>query len=294
MNEKSGVAINKKTIIFLHVCFWAVLFLSPMTLLHRDEPFNLMKYAMVCLSPLSLMVVFYVNYLWLVPQYFFGRERRTYWIVNLVMMIVIGVSIHYWMSFTHFMFATDAHPHPHLSLLHDLLFNIYALTAIDTERAQNAIQQLSKLLRHLLYDNQEQLVDLEKEVQFLESYINLMRIRLPQNVEVTFAYDPPSKPLMVAPLLAVSLVENAFKHGISPTEPSFVHIKIAAGDMMVTCDIENSNHPKSENDRSGHGIGLQQVQRRLDLSYPGRYEWTHGPSPDGKTYHSHLKVYFVP
>jgi sensor histidine kinase YesM len=92
------------------------------------------------------------------------------------------------------------------------------------------------------------------------------------------------------PLIGVSLIENAFKHGISPTEPSFIHIRIAGEASRVIYDIENSNHPKTENDHSGHGIGLQQVQHRLDLSYPNRYEWTHGVSDDGKVYKSTIKL----
>ncbi len=346
--------MNKRTIILLHIAVWAMMFLSPLTLMHRGETFNLLKYAMVCVSPLALMVVFYINYLWLVPTFLFGKDRRVYWLVNLVMMAAIGIPVHYWLLFTHSLFDAPGHPLHPWTWVEDMVFimrdsfnvavmaavataialvqrvhhseearleaeaarteaelknlrsqinphfllntlnNIYALTAIDTERAQDAIRQLSKLLRHLLYENQEQFVDFDKEVQFIESYINLMRIRLPQNVDVSFTYEPPSKPLRVAPLLAISLVENAFKHGVSPTEPSFVHIRIDIDDSVAVYDIENSNHPKTEKDRSGHGIGLQQVQHRLDLCYPGRYEWTYGPSPDGSTYRSVIRLNIPP
>lgn len=179
---------------------------------------------------------------------------------------------------------------PHFLL--NTLNNIYALTAIDSGRAQDAIQKLSQLLRHLLYDNQEQFVDLDREVEFLKSYTDLMRIRLPENVEVTFDYKPLGTPVRVAPLLAVSLVENAFKHGISPTLPSFIHIRITTDEKCVVCDIENSYYPKAENDRSGHGIGLQQVQRRLNLAYSGKYFWTHGVSDDGQSYRSTMTIYY--
>lgn len=178
---------------------------------------------------------------------------------------------------------------PHFLL--NTLNNIYALTAIDSERAQEAIQQLSKLLRHMLYENQQQEVALSEEVQFLENYVSLMRIRLPQSVDVTFTSHSSLVTSKVAPLLFISLVENAFKHGISPTEPSFVHISIEADEHQVVCDIQNSNHPKTSQDRSGHGIGLQQVQRRLDLAYPGRYQWEKGPSADGQTYRSRIVIH---
>ncbi|MBR0264149.1 MAG: sensor histidine kinase [Prevotella sp.] len=177
---------------------------------------------------------------------------------------------------------------PHFLL--NTLNNIYALTAIDTDRAQNAIQQLSKLLRHMLYDNQEAEVPLKDEITFLDNYINLMKIRLPKTVDVQFLRDVQNPDIRVAPLMFISLVENAFKHGISPTEPSFVHITLTQKGNDLSVTIENSNYPKSEDDRSGHGIGLQQVQRRLDLSYYNRYEWTQNVSDDGTIYSSNIKI----
>ena len=177
---------------------------------------------------------------------------------------------------------------PHFLL--NTLNNIYALTAIDQERAQDAIQQLSKMLRHMLYDNQESSVALSDELQFLENYISLMKIRLSANVDVTFTYNVEVPGVRIAPLIFISLIENAFKHGVSPTEQSFVHIEINATDHDINCRIENSNHPKSNQDRSGHGIGLNQVQRRLDLAYPNRYVWEKGLSDDGTLYSSNIKI----
>ena len=177
---------------------------------------------------------------------------------------------------------------PHFLL--NPLNNIYALTAIDYTRAQSAIQQLSNMLRHLLYDNQEQLVSLADEVQFIENYINLMKIRLPQSVDVKLEKDIEDPHTKVAPLLFISLVENAFKHGISSTEPSFIHMSMTQKGNSLCVVIENSNFPKSETDRSGHGIGLQQVQRRLDLAYYECYEWTKGVSDDGTVYSSKIKI----
>ena len=177
---------------------------------------------------------------------------------------------------------------PHFLL--NTLNNIYALTAIDSERAQSAIEQLSKLLRHMLYDNQSSEVPLKDEVQFLENYINLMKIRLPKTVDVSFVCDMQNPEIRVAPLVFISLIENAFKHGISPTEPSFIHIVLTQRDKDLCVNIENSNYPKTEDDRSGHGIGLEQVQRRLDLAYYARYEWNQNVSDDGTVYSSIIKI----
>jgi len=177
---------------------------------------------------------------------------------------------------------------PHFLL--NTLNNIYALTAINQERAQDAIQQLSKMLRHMLYDNQESSVALNDELQFLENYISLMKIRLSANVDVKFTHNVEVPGVRIAPLIFISLVENAFKHGISPTDHSFVHIDISATDHDINCRIENSNHPKSNQDRSGHGIGLNQVQRRLDLAYPNRYKWVKGTNEDGTIYTSAIHI----
>ena len=168
---------------------------------------------------------------------------------------------------------------PHFLL--NTLNNIYALTAFDAPKAQQAIQELSRMLRHILYDYQQPTVTISDEVEFLQNYVNLMRIRMSDSVNVQFQTSIANPQQEVAPMLFISLVENAFKHGVSPSEPSFIHILIESTDNQIICDIKNSNHPKAASDHSGHGIGLEQVQRRLDLSYPDHYEWQYGPTADG-------------
>ena len=178
---------------------------------------------------------------------------------------------------------------PHFLL--NTLNNIYALTAFDTEKAQKAIMELSKMLRHMLYDNQQNMVNLKEEIQFIGNYVNLMKLRLPQNVEVRFHSNYPEPcNIQVAPLIFISLVENAFKHGVSPTEKSFIDISISAEKDLLTCEIKNSNYPKTQQDRSGHGIGLQQVERRLNLSYPQRHTWKKGITDNGKQYYSKIEI----
>ena len=146
------------------------------------------------------------------------------------------------------------------------------------------------MLRHILYDYQQPTVPLKDEVEFLQNYVNLMRIRLPQNVDIKFQHAIRTSQIDIAPMIFISLVENAFKHGVSPTEPSFIHINIDADEHQITCEITNSNHPKAADDHSGHGIGLQQVQRRLELAYFKHYTWEKGPSADGKEYRAHIQI----
>ena len=178
---------------------------------------------------------------------------------------------------------------PHFLL--NTLNNIYALIAFDTDKAQTAVQELSRLLRHVLYDNQQNFVTLGKEMDFIKNYIALMRIRLSANVTVETRFDiRPDSPTEIAPLIFISLRENAFKHGISPTESSHIRIYFSESAHEVRCEIANSYHPKNEADKSGSGIGLEQVLKRLELTYPGRYAWQHGVSEDGKEYKSVLVI----
>ncbi len=179
---------------------------------------------------------------------------------------------------------------PHFLL--NTLNNIYALTAFNQEKAQKAILELSGMLRHILYDNQQKYVNLADEIAFIQSYINLMKIRLPASAEINVDVRlPDSGNIFVAPLIFISLIENAFKHGIAATGKSFIHVKIEATKEKIVCNIENSNHPKQETDRSGHGIGLEQVTKRLELSYPGCYSWEKGLKENNTIYFSKIIIY---
>ena len=118
-----------------------------------------------------------------------------------------------------------------------------------------------------------------------------MRIRLSANVQMSTQFDiRPNCQTLIAPLIFISLIENAFKHGISPTEASFIHIHISENDQEVICEIRNSNFPKEVWDKSGSGVGLEQVSRRLEILYPGAYTWSKGTSRDGKCYESKLSI----
>ena len=301
--------MNKHIAGMCHIALWAFLFLSPLTY-WRGTGFNGLHYLMTCMQPLFLMIVFYLNYLVLAPKFFVEGKHRYDLLINVVLLTVLGVTLHYWMQYTNEMFNTtdqklkDAEAaraqaelknlrnqiNPHFLL--NTLNNIYALTAISAERAQEAIMELSKMLRHMLYEYQEPTVPLKEEVDFIRNYVSLMKLRMPAGVDVKFEINCNECNLRISPMLIISLVENAFKHGISPTEPSFVHIQvfIDKANREVTFDIRNSNFPKTEEDRSGHGIGLQQVERRLQLIYPGKHIWEKGVTDDGKTYYSRITI----
>ena len=118
-----------------------------------------------------------------------------------------------------------------------------------------------------------------------------MRLRLSHEVKVEVDIKVDSgRNTQIAPLIFISLVENAFKHGISPTEPSFVRINLFEEIEYVHCNIQNSNFPKNREDKSGSGIGLEQVKRRLELLYPDCYKWTRSTMEEGRVYVSDLII----
>ena len=164
---------------------------------------------------------------------------------------------------------------PHF--LFNTLNNIYSLIDLSPEKAQQAVIELSKLMRYVLYDNTPRYVPLSKEIDFIYNYVELMRLRLASNTDLSVS-QPTEKysHIEVAPLLFIALIENAFKHGVSNTQPSFVHIDISVDDdsHRIICRIENSCFPKGSDDKSGSGIGLDNLKKRLDILYPGHYTFT--------------------
>lgn len=156
---------------------------------------------------------------------------------------------------------------PHFFM--NTLNNIHALIDIDTEYAKSAVIELSKMMRYVLYESGSETISLKKDIQFIENYIELMRIRY-DSIDICLDY-PATIPNKVAipPLLLIVFVENAFKHGVSYNHASFIHIRIGYRDDAVTAVISNSRHEKSRPGTTG--IGLENVKKRLALIYQDNY-----------------------
>ncbi|MEL4308324.1 histidine kinase [Joostella sp. CR20] len=152
------------------------------------------------------------------------------------------------------------------------LNNIYSMVDTSPEEAKATIHNLSKLMRYLLYETNTQKVSLQNEVNFLEKYIELMKLRLTENTQVNYQFDKTESSVKVVPLLFISLVENAFKHGVSATQKSTIDFSLKTTDKQLKFRTENYNFPKSDFDKSGSGIGLQNIKKRLELLYPNKHE----------------------
>lgn len=378
--------------LLIHLIGWGLMFSFPFFFMNKQETntINWIDYLRHSMVPISFFVVFYVNYFYLIPHYFFRQQLKRFIIINIIFVSAVSFGLHFWQqinfppkpiysseslyrpqmpdsikvstttsSIPKPGYATQSAPtsalpaspgqsvqmppmppDPHMEeikgnfhhkkifflrdffsliltvglcvsirvsyrwtdmetarreaeksmteaelrnlknqlnphFLLNTLNNIYALIAFSPDKAQQAVHDLSKLLRYVLYDNNQTFVLLGKEVEFMKNYIELMKIRISDNVKIDVNFNiPQNSPTKIAPLLFISLIENAFKHGISYSFPSFINILLEEHENgTIECQIRNSYFPKNENDKSGSGIGLESLQKRLDLLYPNRYTW---------------------
>lgn len=178
---------------------------------------------------------------------------------------------------------------PHF--LMNTLNNIHAMIDFDSEMAKQSVVELSHLLRHVLYDASEKNTTLDKEVEFLDSYIKLMRIRFIDEVDIEF--NTPDvvqcRKIKLPPLLLIVLVENAFKHGISYDEKSYIKIDIIAFNNELACIVTNSRHNTASSNTEHSGIGLSNVTQRLEMLFGNNYTLTIDDS-DNKRYTVELVI----
>lgn len=159
---------------------------------------------------------------------------------------------------------------PHFFM--NTLNNIHALVDIDPERAKASIVELSKLMRYVLYEGNNKLTPLSREVQFLRNYVQLMSMRY-NTGNVSISLDAPDvlPDSMLPPLLLVIFVENAFKHGISYRTKSFVEISLQPHGDRLLFSCRNSRPEIKHDENMKGGVGLSNVRRRLDLLFPNDY-----------------------
>jgi two-component system, LytTR family, sensor kinase len=164
---------------------------------------------------------------------------------------------------------------PHF--LFNALNTLYG-TAIQekAERTGEGVQKLGDMMRFMLQENMEEKVQLSREIEYLENYISLQRLRTDVNPMINILTEIQSdvKNVHIAPMLLIPFVENAFKHGISFREPSFINISLELKEGILYFDVNNSKHIKRSDDPEKYkgGIGLNNVKQRLQLIYPNQHE----------------------
>jgi LytS/YehU family sensor histidine kinase len=156
---------------------------------------------------------------------------------------------------------------PHF--LMNTLNNIHALVDIEPEEAKHSIVELSKMMRYVLYEGAKSSVPLQKDIEFLRNYVTLMKLRYTDKVSIRFDVPDDITNKMVPPMLLITFVENAFKHGVSYRNPSFIDIHITTSGDTLAFVCRNSKTDK-EPDLEG-GVGLKNTRQRLDLIYGNDY-----------------------
>jgi LytS/YehU family sensor histidine kinase len=154
------------------------------------------------------------------------------------------------------------------------LNTIYALIQNSPELAQETVHNLSKLMRYLLYETDNGKVKLTDEIEFMKQYINLMKLRISDKTTVRINFPVLTQQHYITPLLFISLIENAFKHGVSSTQHSDIYFSLSIDEKNTVRFIaQNRNFPKNEKDKSGSGIGLNNLRKQLELSYPEKHKF---------------------
>jgi hypothetical protein len=176
---------------------------------------------------------------------------------------------------------------PHF--LFNSLNGIYALSLQGSERTPGAILQLSALMRYLLVDARDEDVPLEKELSYIDSYIELQRMRLGDTVELHYTKTGSAEKLRIAPLLLIPFIENAFKYGVNPDVASFVHIDLAVRDQMLLLDVRNPKVAMGAASESS-GIGLVNARARLQHQYENRHILAVNDGPEIYTVHLTLQL----
>ncbi len=160
---------------------------------------------------------------------------------------------------------------PHFFM--NTLNNIQVLIDMDAEKAKECLRELSVMMRFVLYDGDKDRVSLHKDILFLRNYVKLMRLRYNDRLTVTIDIPDNLPDFSIPPLIFPTFVENAFKHGVSYKQDSFINIAmdIEDGELLFSCI--NSKKPMTETSKvpSVGGVGLTNVRRRLDLIYGDRY-----------------------
>lgn len=178
--------------------------------------------------------------------------------------------------------------HPHFFF--NTLNNIYSLTFIDVESSRASLHKLSRMMRYLLYETQNDRTSLQKEIDFVKDYIELMQLRVNKHTTVEFEEPRSLTEKAIAPMILLPFVENAFKHGIHSVKESRILVKIWQESDRLVLEVENTLFPRREQAIDDGGIGLSNTRRRLDLIYAKQYQLHCGPGKDIYSVHLELEL----
>jgi two-component system, LytTR family, sensor kinase len=332
---------GKRIYLWLHLGIWLIILILPLLFIYTSWGNNTAQIGRYFFRILSYGAIFYISYFWIVPRFFFLKNKIWY----LAITIAIIVFFNYFIlpandlifpdSTTDLLFRhkieTAAQeldiPKPPFKAFHLINFlltsflaaglavglrlsgkyaeneeirkelekekltteltflkdqisphfffntlnNIYSLIEIDAGDAQRAVLHLSKMMRYLLYESDHGRTQLSRELEFMKNYIDLMKLRLSSRIDLQVSFPEKTNNMDIPPLLFIPFIENAFKYGVGYSEKSFIHLSLDAKGGNITFKSVNSRSKKVDENHTPHsGIGLENVQKRLNLLYPDR------------------------
>ena len=276
----------------LPLVYFHLYFLVPKLLIRK-------RYALYILITAGSVIAYsYINYyllghipeIWLPDsmRLFIGRLKPTYDILEGLIVILLTYALKY----TLIAFVTQnellklqheklqlelnalkSQVNPHF--LFNTLNNLYSLTLKNSEKSSEVVLKLSDIMRYVLYQSDEFKVPVQKELDFIQNYVELQRIRYNDNYKIKFNIEGIINGQMVAPLLLIDFIENAFKHGLDKRfNDGFVNIEIKLEEEELNFSIVNSKGHADDGSLLQHknGIGLVNIKRRLALMYPGNFD----------------------
>lgn len=335
--------MHKRNIqIMLHLSAWLLLIILPQIIINRYWGNSNFVDWRFYFSAVIFGMIFYVNYIWLIPQFYFRKNKLLYFVLAALVIVityllgnVLNKSFHdperdklIAEAFKK-LAETDNSPRPPFHQLQAYYFlllgiaitafsiglkmierysatekrqkelekeklnselaflknqvsphfffntlnNIYSLVEINSEDAQAAILKLSKLMRYLLYESEHGESLLSDEIEFMKNYVDLMQLRVSKKVDINIDLPEKNTDLKIPPLLFIPFIENAFKHGISYRDKSFIKVLMYTeeGKISFMCANSVAADKKEKHDENHSGIGLENVKKRLNLLFPGKH-----------------------
>ena len=269
------------------------------------------RYLLEFVGPFVIIVVLRVVFSRYIIDDFTHQERYFYSSAFLVQTVVITLFITIFIGFLRFVSdwfdfeATKkevenekltaelnflkAQVNPHF--LFNTLNNLYYLAYSNSPNTTEVIAKLSQVMRYMIYESNHPRVHLTKEIEYMENYIALERLRLNDQTSVIFNVSGNVEEAQIVPLILITFLENAFKHGVSNTSaPSWVRINIDVRGNELIYEVANSRMV-SQQSLQKSGIGLANVRRRLELVYANRYDLKVEDKED--SYYIQLKLQLV-
>ncbi|WP_340105205.1 sensor histidine kinase [Rhodohalobacter sp. 8-1] len=182
--------------------------------------------------------------------------------------------------------ALRARINPHF--LFNSLNTIYGETLKKSAKAPKLVLELSDLLRYVVDHTDEEQVPLKRELEYVEKFIHLQKVRVNNPEKIRFSIDTETRDLMLPPLLLITFIENCFKHGSVSEETDFIHISIKTTGNRLTLNTRNSVAEKAFTPDQKSSLGLENARRRLELSLPGNYSLEYGS--ENNEYHLTLTM----